>query len=125
MKSELDTLWETPPKKRATRQHSIVSTMGNPKLEKELLDLLDGVLERFPNQPRPKEWIIKRMVENLIGHITKYRSFTHSESYIIDVVLSTYGEQVKLLTKRSMASWNKGRKFSYRIDRMIENNPHL
>jgi hypothetical protein len=125
MRSELDQLWETPPQEREQRQKAIGVKYANPQLEKELLDLFDSVLKKYPNHQRPKEWIIQRTIENLINHITKYRSFCHSEDYIKSVVWGDYGDQVKLVTKRSMASWNKGRRFSYRIGRMIENNPHL
>jgi hypothetical protein len=125
MKSELDHLWETPPQEREQRQKAVAVKFANPQLEKELLDLFDSILKRYAICQKPKEWIVQRTIENLINHITKYRSFCHSEDYIKSVVFRDYGSQVKLVTKRSMASWNRGRRFSYRIGRMIENNPHL
>jgi len=118
MKSEIDALWETPPEEREQRYRSMEIAVKHPKLKEEFLLLLEKVLKRFPDKPRPKEWVVNRMIENLINHVTKYRTFAHSENYVTDVVLRDYGCQVRLVSKTTMASWNRGRRFMYRMGKM-------
>ena len=91
-----------------------------PQSYSDLQAFFEEILAKNPKCPRPKDWVVDRMIKNLAEYSTRYKTFQHFEAYMKDVLESNYGKQTYMLTKKSVADWNKGRRKAISFARYVE-----
>ena len=91
-----------------------------PQSYSDLQAFFEETLAKNPKRPRPKDWVVDKMIKNLVEHSTRYKTFQHFETYMTDILKSNYGEQTYMLTKKSVADWNKGRRKAISFARYVE-----
>ena len=91
-----------------------------PQTYLDLQAFFEDILAKNSKRSRPKDWVVDRMIKNLVEHSTRYKTFQHFEAYMTDILKSNYGEQTYMLTKKSVADWNKGRRKAISFARYVE-----
>jgi hypothetical protein len=91
-----------------------------PQSYSDLQAFLEEILAKNPKWPRPKDWVVDKMIKNLVEHSTRYKTFQHFEAYVTNILESNYGKQIHTLTKKSVADWNKGRRKAISFARYVE-----
>lgn len=135
MKSELDMLWESAPYEKKAKYidrnkeiHEYPGALdsASQELKDDLINKFHSLLTKYNITNQPEEWLVERMLENIIGHKKRYKTFEYEETYMKDVVSNIahgdHKENIKLLKKTKMSQWNKWRRWSVNIGKLAESD---
>jgi hypothetical protein len=135
MKSELDMLWESPPYEKKAKYidrhkeiHEYPGALdtADQELKDNLMNKFNNLLLKYKITEQPEDWLLERMLENIVGHKKRYKTFEYEEKYMQDVVSNIahgdHKENIKLLKKTKMSQWNKWRRWSVNICKLAESD---